>query len=497
MYEMTLILSVAVFAWVVSIYAKHPAASVFHPGTFYLAFHGLLFVIRPIFGYIYDYQAIYRAIGFQPSLEDKVTVMMGASLGLVVFMAVALHVAKEPLRFKQGLADNLHRRALATPFWLPFFALGSLGLAALAFSWNLKTAGISVNVTNMETGVATMEATSGYFYQAVGLLVPLVALLVWFNRYKTWTLAVFAAYVLVKGGTGGRGDFINASVMLSLFYLYDSKAYWPKAKVLAFGIAMVVFFNFVVADRGKAIRSVFEEEQAAEYYYDTATLQPLEHMDLGNMEFFEFIVYAVPQRTGSYDYFLNNLQLFTEPIPRQLWEGKPQGPPIRLFQLYDHGTPIGMTFSVPGAGWYSLGYVGIVIWCGLFALFYATLYKRFAEGEQNNLQVATYVIMLTTTILAFRDGSAVTIAKQVLSYLLPVLVLSFMAKGMGTPTRDEILLRLQQMKLGKVARRSAEDDTVGAVLVPRSQRKMVAAVDAPRSVRRRSGRASGPETAGT
>jgi hypothetical protein len=55
MYIALLILSVVLFTGVCLYYVGQPAASIFHPATFYLAYHGLVFVIRPIFAWLYAY----------------------------------------------------------------------------------------------------------------------------------------------------------------------------------------------------------------------------------------------------------------------------------------------------------------------------------------------------------------------------------------------------------------------------------------------------------
>ena len=63
MYVTMLLVSVLVFAMACAIYWRQPGASVFHPATFYLLFHGLVFVLRPIVGWYYGYDNVYRDMG--------------------------------------------------------------------------------------------------------------------------------------------------------------------------------------------------------------------------------------------------------------------------------------------------------------------------------------------------------------------------------------------------------------------------------------------------
>ena len=85
MYEAALGLSVLCLLAVGGYFVRSPAFSVFHPMTFYTAFHGFLFVIRPVIARIYDFRVVYNAYEFTPSEADKVTVILAANLGFLAF----------------------------------------------------------------------------------------------------------------------------------------------------------------------------------------------------------------------------------------------------------------------------------------------------------------------------------------------------------------------------------------------------------------------------
>lgn len=56
-------------------------------------------------------------------------------------------------------------------------------------------------------------------------------------------------------------------------------------------------------------------------------------MHWANMEFLDNVE-TVPRRTGTYGFFGDNPQAFTEPIPRKLWKDKPVGAPIKMLNLF-------------------------------------------------------------------------------------------------------------------------------------------------------------------
>jgi len=151
-------------------------------------------------------------------------------------------------------------------------------------------------------------------------------------------------------------------------------------------------------------------------------LRFMEGMDTGNLEYLEFVVRAIPAKTGSYSYFASVLQIFTEPIPRVLWPNKPVGEPIRFFDLFDIGNPIGMTYSLPGQGWSDLGWAGVALWCGLFGGIWGWFHNQFARRSITGLRVIVYMTLLPLSILFFRDGGAITMLRFGLFLTIPLLV---------------------------------------------------------------------------
>lgn len=437
MYDLLLAASLLIWLAVSVAYLRHPAAALFHPATIYLAFHGFLFVLRPILSRIYDYQLIYRLYGFHPSLSDKITVILATNLGFLVFMGVSLTIASRPVVFRRDRFDEAQKSLLIPPFLAASTILAPLGLAAILTAWNEKSSDTTTMIRDMSTGIAINTTSSGWYNDAQLAVAPIVVGIAWLFRFKPWALIPFGLYVVLQSGTGSRGSLIYACLALAFLYLIEKRKCWPETRSLALIGLAVLLFTTVIQDRGKSVRGLFVEDNAV-IWSGGEKLAPLEQMDYANLEFFEFIVYAIPQRTGTYGYFLSNLQLLTEPIPRAWWPGKPLGAPIKLFNLWDYGAPIGITGSLPGGGWGELGFLGVAIQCGLFAWFYGLAYRKLLIERQTNLTVYIYTLVIAATVVTYRDGSVLTVVKQLNFYLAPVLLTWLMMRLWNVPSAAEL-----------------------------------------------------------
>lgn len=436
-YDFLLGLSVLVFIGIAVAYLRHPASALLHPATTYLGFHGLVFVVRPIFARVYDYQLLYRAFNFQPSISDKITVILGANLGFLVFMGVCLAIAGQPLVNRRNRFDELQRRAMRKPFMLAAILLLPVCIASAVAHWQTRAMAASTMIVDAATGATINTTDNGWFFTAQLALVPLSVTFAWLYRFRLWSLLPFAAFFVLRAGTGGRGPFVVAALALAMLYLFEKRKRWPEWRSTLLLIGVGFAFSFMVVDRGKAVRELFITDMSIEAkpIYES---KPLETMDFANQEFFEFLVYAVPQRTGTYDYFLSNLQIFTEPVPRIWWKKKPVGPPIQLFKLFDYGSPHGMTQSLPGAGWAAFGYLGIVIQCSLFAAGYGWLYRFLMTRRQSNLYLLIYCLSVAATIVTYRDGILLTVLRQMPFYIGPIILIWLIMKVLGMPSSPAI-----------------------------------------------------------
>lgn len=417
MYEAALWFGLLLWLGICAIYWRLPCASAFHPGTYYLLFHGLVFAIRPLLAFYQGFDGLYIVYQFRPAPETKLKAMLAADLGLVIFMGVVVHVGNVQPRLRPAaslrpvLAQS-HRAFL----WMAAICL-PLGLASLQSSIGERLAGFNTMIRDGGTGFAINTKANGYFTDFQLVLGPIAVMTAWHYRFRPIACLPMILFVVARAGTGGRWPFVLGAVSFALFLLFDQRRRWFDGRILAIGAATLALFTVIGIDRGATLRSVIGGEDKADF---AAVERPLESMDYGNMEFFEYLVHVVPARTGTYSYFTDNLQIFTEPVPRVLWPAKPVGPPVKFFSLFDYGYPIGMTYSLPGNGWMQLGWAGVAIWCAVFAYLYGRIHNAFMRCRQTPFQVAAYLLFLPLSINFFRDGVLLTMIKFGASSLVPV-----------------------------------------------------------------------------
>lgn len=448
MYEVALALSVLTFAAVVLAFVRSGAFSAFHPLTFYCLFHGFVFVFRPIVAYFSDFSYVYIAYRFFPSEADKLTVILASNLGFVCFAVASLRSGGIPMQFKWDHFADLERDRLKSVFFWIAAICAPIGAYSLATVWtSAASTGIGYEgmVRDAGTGIYINTTGNGYLLEAQLMLATCGAMFAWLFRFKLIALLPLLLFVVFRAGTGGRGPFVTALVAVGLLYLYEQRRRIPTIRAMGMGLALVLAFTTVGDDRGSAIRRAITGDSQSEVFGITREGERfLEGMDFANMEYFEYIVYAVPQRSGTFSYFNDVLQVFTEPIPRVLWPGKPIGAPFTRVRLFDYGNPIGMTKSLPGQGWFSLGWLGVISWCSLWGWVLGWVYRRFVEGPQNSIMTAAYMMFLPIMIIAYRDGEIVTVLRQGLFFIGPLVLWHLFARGLAIPTAQQLRSTLQR-----------------------------------------------------
>jgi len=311
-----------------------------------------------------------------------------------------------------------------------------LGVYSLLTVVDVVTSGVTSMV--MKNGYRVNTTGSGYLTDAMLLLVPVCSLFAWYFRFRLYAFVPLVVFFLLKASTGGRGAFVIAVVSAAYFYFYDKKMRMPGIRLLILAGFIGFVFNSVGQDRGYALRETLGMKNEYAMAGDGTTRAFFEGMDFASMEYVEYVVYVVPQRSGTYDYFLNNLQLLTEPIPRALWPGKPIGAPIQLIDYFAYGNPMGMSVTLPGAGWAELGWVGVIIWCGLWGWALGRFYRWFVTGPQDAISVSFYMVSLPVLLVGFRDGALMTVVRQGVFYILPVILMMITRKAMKLPSYAQI-----------------------------------------------------------
>ena len=293
MYDLLLLASAIIFAAASIAYLRHPAAGLMHPATFYLAFHGFIFVIRPIVARIYDFNFVYRLFEFMPSISDKITVILAANLAMVVFVASSLYIAKYP---PAPLDDDVFARArasLAKPIIVVAALLSPLAVWSLLENWQQRSEEFGSMIRDAATGTAINIGGIGWLTDASLFLAPITVMIIWLARYRWWSWAFFGVFMLLQGGTGIRGPIIYAASAIGILALLEMRRRWFDWRVMALASVAALAFGQLVLDRGASLRGVLGGGAEVTYAQD-AELAPLEGMDFANLEYFEYVVYAVP-----------------------------------------------------------------------------------------------------------------------------------------------------------------------------------------------------------
>lgn len=417
MYEFLLIGGVVLWLVMAFVYARSGLATVYHPATFYMFFQGFIFVVRPILAWIGDYRLVYRVYSFMPTMEAKIRALLCADLGFVCFMLVVLRIGREPLVLRPTLGTaNDSQRRYRVPLMVTAALLGPLGVYSLRYVLQADAGDVTGMAMDAATGITISTTGNGYLFSAGDIVGVLTILIAWQFRFRPLALAPFAIFAIARASGGTRWSFLLTSAALALFWLYDRRRNWPSIPIIAGGAALLIGFAVIGQQRDIVKAYLTGGEVRQDLFQDRV----LEGMDYANMEYLEFQTWVVPDKTGTWGYFVENLQVLTEPIPRVLWRGKPIGAPIQLWDWWHYGTPIGMTSSLPGVGWTGLGYVGVVLWCGLWGWLWGLFYNWFARSQQTAYSVGLYISLLPLSVQFFRDGGLMTALKFPMWFLLTI-----------------------------------------------------------------------------
>jgi archaellum biogenesis protein FlaJ (TadC family) len=127
MIEPMLFLQVLVWLVMLGVFLASGQASIFHSATMYLAFHGVVFVIRPILVYYMEFDSVWRYIGYRPDEADFIRALGVSSVALIAFVGACLYFGRSRVQFTPKpppLLTPVQSRALlwTTLILLPYIA---------------------------------------------------------------------------------------------------------------------------------------------------------------------------------------------------------------------------------------------------------------------------------------------------------------------------------------------------------------------------------------
>lgn len=419
MTETDLLIQWLIFAAVVFVMWARGQLTIFHPTTVYLAFHAIVFCIRPTLVYVFDFDLVWNYIGFTPKPMEMIQALYLSSAGLIVF-CIAFVLATPhggPKDFSARLEFTASEKK---SFWAMVLLLAPGGIYSI---YGARATGEHIN------GVFIMTGTSGYLNDFQQVLIPITILIIVMCRWRWYSFLPLLVFLFYRATEGwGRWTIILTLFALVLCHSWERRKNLPSLKfILPLPLIFVLFANLgldrsyvqnLISGETEESRDILDQSESFEDRFDT--------LDFANFDYLTYIVAVVPEQTQTYTYASQYLQLFTEPIPRQIWKNKPIGPPVSFFNLNDYGNFLGLTPSLVGDGWMSGGWIGALLTMALAGWVLGLLYNWFIRNQHDFYYCFVFIIINAVIVQLFRDGG-ISIAKFLLFSLLPIFIWKFLA----------------------------------------------------------------------
>jgi hypothetical protein len=276
-------------------------------------------------------------------------------------------------------------------------------------------------------GTFVMTGASGYTLEAQYMAGPLICAWLSVTRFRWYSLLLLVPYVAYRTYAGmSRWTFVLLFVALGLVYAWEKRLKWFSLPVVVLAVPVLALFNWVGSNRN-ALQDYLAGQENVRPLADSG-LSRMDELkakydgpDFANFDFLTYVVSKVPERTGMYTYGAQYLQLFTEPIPRKLWPGKPAGAPVRLFNLNSYGNFLGRTVTLVGDGWMSGGWVGVIVTMSIVGALLGWAHRWFWRHSNSRIYGLIYLMGIAMLIQWYRDGG-ISIAKFLFWNLSPLIL---------------------------------------------------------------------------
>jgi len=313
--------------------------------------------------------------------------------------------------------------------------------------WSILT-GFSGAATGEQVGgVYILTGVSGYTVEAQYMIGPLICAWLAVTRFRWQMMLLVVAYLFYRSyGGWSRWTILLSFLAISLIYAWQKRIKWPPVRVVLCAIPLLMLFNVLGQNRGY-VQELLQGKTGLRTELRPGT-SPTEQLhqkydgpDFANFDFLTFVTAVVPDRTGTFTYGSQYLQLFTEPIPRKLWPGKPIGAPVSYFSLNNYGNFTGMTVTLVGDGWMSGGWIGLIITLSVVGAVLGVLHRWFWRHAADNLASIFYIVGLAMVPQWYRDGG-ISVAKFLFWNLVPLILwvaVTWVMKGCHFPAHSQVL----------------------------------------------------------
>lgn len=313
MIEIALTGQVMLWVTIIGLFMASGQASIFHPVTAYLGFHGLVFVLRPILVHSFGFDTNWEYMWFKPTDVYFTKTLAVSSVAMVAFVVASVSVGWSRLSFAKALSPEftfVERRALVITTLLL--------IPAAAYSIFATRNGIEGERVN---GIYIMTNSTGYVNEAQHFIMPLLCVWLVVTRFHWLNLFPSFLYIGYRVWFGwSRWTILLFLLMVTTAYCWNYRKKWLPLWSIGAAIPILLVFNLLGHNRD-ILKSIFLGEQVQVVDFNPGMTaeeklkKQLDTQDYANFDYLSYVVSVVPEKTDTYTYGVQYLQLFTEPIP--------------------------------------------------------------------------------------------------------------------------------------------------------------------------------------
>jgi hypothetical protein len=445
MIEVALFAQVILWLIVLGLFLASGQASIYHPATMYLGFHGLVFVIRPVLVHYLAFDSIWNYIGFWPDEEDFIRTLGVSSVGLISFVGASLFFGRTQVVFKPGPAPSFSSQQYRALIWTTLILLPYMVVSIATTQGGSEASG-----ERAANGVFIQTHSTGYLNDSQFMLGPLLCFWLVVTRFHWLNFPPILMYLGYRIWMGwSRWTIVLFFLMVVFAYCWQQRRYWVPLRFMVIAVPVLMMFN-VLGHNRDLLRDFLTGTQSQEINYQRLGMSDEEKrnlrydtQDFANFDYLCFVVSVYASHPDADTYGLQYLQLLTEPIPRILWKGKPTGAPIpSKIDLHAFGNFVGLTVSLPGDGWISGGWIGVIITMGIAGSIVGLAHRRFWTKSGDPIRQLFYLTFLAISPNWFRDGG-ISVFKFVLFTWAPLLIWQGMIWWQGGRTVQGYAVQLR------------------------------------------------------
>ena len=397
----------------------------------------VMFVVHPIALLAYD-----KVHNWHDSYSVDPTFERALVVALVGIAALTLgYFAAGPARFGRSLRplpDDSDPDVLQRLGWT-LIALGAAGYVVYAVS-----AGVSpTSLIFGGAGLGEAGQGSAYLYMAPYLTIPASLLLirsaVLTQRLRRLVAGVIPAVLLLLS-IAPYGQRLNLLLLVAALAIYPMvRSGWRPRTWVAIVIA-IASLTLIISMRdlasradaptlGQAVQSTVQNPGPA-----------LEEFVTGpDTEMFSALaveLQAVPSQLGWHPGFTIS-SLVAQPIPRQLWPGKPRLANTYLndYLLTVEQGEAGAAYSVIGELYYDLGLVSVVIGMLAVGALFRALWAYRQANRGNDMIAMLFAASLPYTVVLVRGNFGDSLARSLFT-VVPILVVAYLAARQTARNRE-------------------------------------------------------------